>query len=161
MKIEKELKDFCTGNKITISVAESCTGGWIQKLITDVSGSSKYFSGGVVVYSDKMKNSLLGVKDETLQKYGAVSKEVALELAENIKKICKTDVGISTTGIAGPEGIEGKEVGIVYIGIASRWGNYVYKFLFQGSRNKIRKESSKKALKLLKNFLQNETNKKR
>jgi PncC family amidohydrolase len=157
MKIVKELKNLCIENKITISVVESCTGGWIQKLITDVSRSSKYFRGGVVVYSNEIKKLFLGIKEETLQKCGAVSKEVALELAKNIKKICNTDVGLSTTGIAGPEGIEGKEVGLVYIGIASKWGNYVYKFLFQGSRNKIRKESSKKALKLLKIFLQNET----
>ena len=104
---------------LTLSCAESCTGGLIAKSITDISGCSSVFYGGVVSYDNSVKMNVLGVKEETLNEYGAVSFQTAEEMALGVKKALKTDIGISTTGIAGPSGgTRGKPVGTVYIGIA-------------------------------------------
>ncbi len=104
---------------LTLSCAESCTGGLIAKSITDISGCSSVFYGGVVSYDNIVKMGILGVKEETLKEYGAVSFQTAEEMALGVKRACSTDIGISTTGIAGPGGaVRGKPVGTVYIGIA-------------------------------------------
>ena len=104
---------------LTLSSAESCTGGLIAKSITDISGCSSVFYGGVVSYDNIVKMNVLGVKEETLREFGAVSGQTAKEMASGVKKACSTDIGISTTGIAGPSGgVPGKPVGTVYIGIA-------------------------------------------
>lgn len=104
---------------LTLSCAESCTGGLIAKSITDVSGCSSVFYGGVVSYDNIVKMGVLGVKEETLKAHGAVSYQTAEEMASGVKRACSTDIGISTTGIAGPGGaVPGKPVGTVYIGIA-------------------------------------------
>ena len=104
---------------LTISTAESCTGGLIAKSITDVSGASLVFYGGVVSYDNSVKENVLGVKAETLSTLGAVSGETACQMAKGVKNLLKTDIGISTTGIAGPGGgTPTKPVGTVYIGIA-------------------------------------------
>ncbi len=105
---------------LTLSCAESCTGGLIAKSITDIAGCSSVFYGGVVSYDNVVKMGVLGVKKETLDEFGAVSFQTAKEMALGVKKACSTDIGISTTGIAGPGGaVEGKPVGTVYIGIAT------------------------------------------
>ena len=105
--------------KLTLSCAESCTGGLIAKCITDISGCSSVFYGGVVSYDNIVKMGVLGVKEETLKEYGAVSNQTAEEMALGVKRACCTDIGISTTGIAGPGGaVDGKPVGTVYIGFA-------------------------------------------
>ena len=104
---------------LTLSCAESCTGGLIAKSITDVSGCSSVIYGGVVSYDNIVKMGVLGVKEETLKAHGAVSYQTAEEMASGVKRACSTDIGISTTGIAGPGGaVPGKPVGTVYIGIA-------------------------------------------
>ena len=104
---------------LTLSCAESCTGGLIAKSITDISGCSSVFYGGVVSYDNIVKMGVLGVKEDTLKQFGAVSSQTAKEMALGVKRACSTDIGISTTGIAGPGGaVEGKPVGTVYIGIA-------------------------------------------
>ena len=106
-------------NGLTLSCAESCTGGLIAKSLTDIPGCSDVFYGGVVSYDNCVKMGILGVKEETLKEYGAVSFQTAEEMALGVKRACSTDVGISTTGIAGPGGaVPGKPVGTVYIGIA-------------------------------------------
>ena len=106
---------------LTISTAESCTGGLVAKTFTDVSGVSSVFWGGVVSYDNSVKENVLGVKRETLDSYGAVSYQTAKEMAQGVRDLCKTDIGISTTGIAGPTGgTPEKPVGTVYIGIAIR-----------------------------------------
>lgn len=106
-------------NNLTLSCAESCTGGLIAKSLTDIPGCSDVFYGGVVSYDNCVKMGVLGVKEETLKEYGAVSSQTAEEMALGVKRACSTDVGISTTGIAGPGGaVPGKPVGTVYIGIA-------------------------------------------
>ena len=105
--------------KLTIACAESCTGGLIAKSITDVGGCSSVFLGGVVAYANEIKENVLGVSGETLKKYGAVSEFTAMEMANGVRRICGSDIGISTTGIAGPDGgTEEKPVGTVYVGFA-------------------------------------------
>ena len=106
-------------NNLTLSCAESCTGGLIAKSLTDIPGCSDVFYGGVVSYDNCVKMGVLGVKEKTLKEYGAVSSQTAEEMALGVKRACSTDIGISTTGIAGPGGaVPGKPVGTVYIGIA-------------------------------------------
>ena len=105
--------------KLTIACAESCTGGLLAKSITDVGGCSSVFLGGVVAYANEIKENILGVSGETLKKYGAVSEFTAMEMANGVRRICGSDIGISTTGIAGPDGgTEEKPVGTVYVGFS-------------------------------------------
>lgn len=104
---------------LTISCAESCTGGLVAKTITDVGGCSEVFSGGVVSYSNEVKMNVLGVSADTLKNYGAVSESTAKEMAYGVRRVCGTDIGISTTGIAGPGGgTKDKPVGTVYVGFS-------------------------------------------
>ena len=134
----------------TFAAAESCTGGLIGHRITEVSGSSKAFLGGVVAYSNDVKQKGLGVHSSTLEKYGAVSAETAEEMAENVLSEFQADYGLSVTGIAGPTGgTEDKPVGIVYIGLAKKGTVKVKKLQFgeHRSRNKLR--TSQAALNML------------
>ncbi|MFH1354791.1 MAG: CinA family protein [Candidatus Omnitrophota bacterium] len=138
----------------SVSVAESCTGGLLSKLLTDHSGSSQYFILGVVCYSNKAKKSILKVPDRLIRKNGAVSEPVAVNLAQNIRKLAKTDFGIGITGIAGPTGgTPAKPVGTVFIAIASKTKTTCRRLHFKGRRNSIRKQSALKALSLLKGQL--------
>lgn len=134
----------------TIAVAESCTGGLISNRLTNVGGCSAYFIGGVVSYSDKMKRTMLGVSPVSLQKYGAVSKQVAAEMADGIRLMADSNIGLSVTGIAGPGGGKrSKPVGLVYIGFASDKEKTVKKFLFKGSRKSIKSQAAEAALRLV------------
>ena len=113
---------------IKIAVAESCTGGLISKRITDVAGASAIFGTGVCTYANSAKEKILGVKKETLRRFGAVSPETAKEMAEGVRALADADIGLSTTGIAGPDGgTSEKPVGLVYIGIATKHGTEVIK----------------------------------
>lgn len=135
---------------LTLATAESCTGGLLSKLITDVPGSSDYFRGGVVAYSNDIKECLLKVRAATLKRHGAVSEEIAAEMARGAKKRLASSIGVSITGIAGPGGgIPGKPVGTVYIGASKGRGTIVKKFLFKGGRALVRKRSAEEALKLI------------
>ena len=134
----------------SVSVAESCTGGLLGKMLTDIPGSSRYFWGGVLTYSNEAKQKLLGVKEETLQKYGAVSRETALEMAWGVKRLSGTDLGVSITGIAGPEGgSKEKPVGLVYMAVVGDNLEQVREMHFVGNRAAIRTLSAKSALDLL------------
>ena len=134
--LEKILAQKILEKKYSISTAESCTGGLISKRLINVPGSSKYFIGGITAYSNDIKMGILGVSKKSLQKYGSVSEKVALEMAENIRKIMNVDIGISTTGISGPDGgSEGKPVGLVYIGIVMPNVSIVKKYIFQVKRS--------------------------
>lgn len=114
---EKVVKRF-KEEKLTLSFAESCTGGWLSKIITEISGASEIFMGGVCSYSNEVKQKVLGVKEETLKLHGAVSEETAREMSEGITKIMKTSVGVGVTGIAGPlSDNTQKKVGLIYISI--------------------------------------------
>ncbi len=138
----------------TIALAESCTGGLTSKLLTDIPGSSQYFIAGVIAYSNKAKASILKIPARTIAQNGAVSKEVALRMAQQIRKITKTDFGLSITGIAGPSGGSlQKPVGTVFIAVDGENKRACKKFLFSGSRLAIRKKAALRTLQLLKNIL--------
>lgn len=119
MKIEEEIGLLLKAKNLSLSTAESCTGGSVAAAITSISGSSKYFNGGIVAYSNEVKVSLLHVSVETLERYGAVSREAVIEMAKGAMETLKTDCTVVTSGIAGPEGgtIE-KPVGTVWIAAA-------------------------------------------
>ena len=139
---------------LTLSTAESCTGGLIGHRITNVSGSSSYFLGGVVAYSNDAKSRLLGVSNDTLASYGAVSDQSAGEMAGGVCRVMKSDIGLSVTGIAGPRGgTEEKPVGTVYIGICTRSGTRSFKFLFRGKREQIKIITATAALDILRRYL--------
>jgi nicotinamide-nucleotide amidase len=135
-KLEEVVANLLIKNKVTIATAESCTAGLLSARLTDVSGSSKYFNGGIVCYSNELKHDLVNVKQKTLDRYGAVSEETAHELAVNIAKKLKSEIGISITGIAGPDGgTEKKPVGLVFVGISYRNNVYIKKYNLTPNRN--------------------------
>jgi nicotinamide-nucleotide amidase len=134
----------------TIAVAESCTGGLLAKLLTDVPGSSKYFTYGWITYSDRAKTSELGVPADMIRQYGAVSEQVARAMAAGARKKAGTDYAIGITGIAGPTGgTEQKPVGLVYIGVDSQEGCFTRRCHFSGDRRFIRLRAAQTVLNLL------------
>jgi nicotinamide-nucleotide amidase len=136
--------------KKTIAVAESCTGGCLAKLLTDVSGASKYFTHGWVTYSNSSKTSELGVAAELIGKYGAVSEQVAQAMAKGARNRAGTNFAIGITGVAGPTGgSEQKPVGLVYIGVDSDSGCITKRFIISGDRNSIRLQTAQTALNML------------
>ena len=154
-RIINQIHSSLLKNRKSLAVAESCTGGLLSNLLTKISGSSKYFILGIVAYHDKAKEAIFKIPPSTIAKKGAVSKEVALMMAKNIRKIAKTDFGIGITGIAGPSGATlQKPLGTVFIALADRNKIISKKFNFKGKRAAIRKKAALKALKLLKIFLQ-------
>ncbi len=133
--------------KLTISAAESCTGGALLDALTNVPGSSEYVIGGVVAYSNKIKVKQLGVNENDLEKYGAVSKSVALQTARNVAALMNTDIGISTTGIAGPGGgSDEKPAGTVWVGFWSANKHFALKAGFSGDRLAIKQQTVELAL---------------
>jgi len=141
-------------NKKTIAVAESCTGGLLSKLLTDQSGSSKYFLLGLVTYSNTAKTTILKVPPSLIVNNGAVSANVALAMAKQVRKIAKTDFGIGITGIAGPTGgTSSKPVGTVYACVCSKNRTLCKKFRSKGTRAMVRNAAAAKALTLLKRLL--------
>ncbi len=139
---------------LTVSVAESCTGGLLAKRFTDISGSSDYFLGGVVAYDNSVKTGLLGVPQESLEAKGAVSEDVAAAMAEGIRRATSSDCALSTTGIAGPDGgTEDKPVGLVYIGCVVRGTTTVERLNLWGSRDQVRERAAFSALDLLRRRL--------
>ncbi|MCB4755897.1 MAG: competence/damage-inducible protein A [Elusimicrobia bacterium] len=138
----------------SLAVAESCTGGLVAKLITDQPGASDYFYEGVVSYSNRSKLTRLGVKSETLQRFGAVSEKVAREMAAGLKRRVGVDYALSVTGIAGPTGATPqKPIGLIYIGLAGVQRTVVKKFYFTGDRSWIRQRAALTALDLLRKEL--------
>ncbi len=132
---------------LKLAVAESCTGGLIASRITDVAGSSDYFDAGVVSYSNEAKQRFLSVPAASIESHGAVSREVAQEMAEGVRSATGADIGLSVTGVAGPTGgSPEKPVGTVYIGLATGTGTFVRKFQFKGERIDIKSQTSTEAL---------------
>jgi len=141
-KIGIQIHKAVISKKLTLAIAESCSGGMAQEYITSNPGASAYYLGGIVTYSDEMKKKLLSVKAETLQEHGAVSEQVAAQMAAGVKIQCGSDISCSITGIAGPDGgTEEKPVGCVFISVNSPSKDITKKFLFSGNRDKIRKKS--------------------
>lgn len=133
--------------KLSVATAESCTGGLLGKMITSVPGSSEVYGFGFVTYANEAKEKLLGVKGETLEKFGAVSSETAMEMAFGARERSGADIAVSITGIAGPGGgSEEKPVGLVYIGVCDKNGCEAYKFLQSGDRERVRGKSALCAL---------------
>ena len=135
-KLEEVVADLLIKNNATIATAESCTAGLLSVRLTDVPGSSEYFNGGIVCYSNELKHDLVNVKQNTLDQYGAVSEETAGELAVNIAKNLKSEIGVGITGIAGPDGgTEKKPVGLVFVGISYKNNVYIRKYNLTPNRN--------------------------
>jgi len=148
--LEEVVGKMLKENGETLSVAESCTGGLVAAKITNISGSSDYFERGVVSYGNQSKIEILGVPQDLLEKYGAVSPEVALAMAKGIREISKTDLGLSVTGIAGPTGgTKEKPVGLIYVGLADAQKRWVEKFLFGQDRMINRERASQAALNMV------------
>ena len=146
---------------LTVATAESCTGGLIGHTLTNIPGSSAYYDRGVVSYSNRSKMELLDVPRDLLEEYGAVSEQVARAMAEGIRKKSGVDVGVSSTGIAGPTGgsME-KPVGLVFIGLSTRRGTVVKRFVFSGDRLSNKESTCEMALQMLFEFLKEEDFKK-
>ena len=150
----KETHSILLKHRKTIAVAESCTGGLISHTLTNISGSSSYFKLGLVVYSNESKSKILNIPHKQISRFGAVSKEVAFLMANNVRKLAKTDIGIATTGIAGPTGATKKKpIGTVYIAISHKHSTKVKKILFRGSRTQIKNKTKDRALSIIKECL--------
>ena len=152
--IEKTISEILRKKGLTLAVAESCTGGLISSSLTDIPGSSQYFLCGIVAYANKTKSDLLNVPAELIKMHGAVSQEVALALAQNVKHLAKTNIGLGITGIAGPQGgTPLKPVGTVFIAVSIAHHHYFKKYHFAGNRSSIKKQAKDAALQLLKECL--------
>lgn len=153
MSIEKQTVELLKSKKLKLATAESCTGGLISKRITDVSGSSEVFEGGVVCYSNRFKENVLSVSPETLKKYGAVSRETAREMVKGVLSLTKADIAVAVTGIAGPSSDDtNKPVGLVYIAVSDGKSTIVKKLLnnFTGDvREQNRNISADTALEMI------------
>ena len=173
-RVEKEIRDlvgpfiFATGNQsmesvvgnmlrervLTISLAESCTGGLIGNLLTNVSGSSNYFQEGLVVYSNQSKVDRLNVSSKTIERYGAVSDQTVREMAKGVKKSLNTDIGLAVTGIAGPDGgSKEKPVGTVFIGMTANNEIFSRRYLFWGTREQVKLNTATMALDWVRRYL--------
>ena len=153
--LAKKIVKILTGKKLTISLAESCTGGMVSSVITAINGSSNVFTFGLIAYSNKSKINMLNIPKNIIKKYGAVSAQVCLVMVKNISKISKTNISLSVTGIAGPDGgTKKKPVGLVYIGIKKGNRVKIKKYLFKNKgRPYIRKRAVNKSLELILSFL--------
>jgi nicotinamide-nucleotide amidase len=153
--IEERIGRILRERRLKIAVAESCTGGLIANRITDVQGASDYFEMGFVTYSNDSKELFLFVPEEIIEAMGAVSTEVAGAMAEGVREATGADVALSVTGIAGPGGgTPEKPVGTVYVGLASKDGVFIRKFLFSGDRITIKMQTSEEALKMVLDYLE-------
>jgi len=150
-KLSLKIVKLLTKKKLTVSFAESCTGGLLASSITSISGSSKIFNMGLVTYSNNAKVKLLKVPKKTITKYGAVSYETCLSMVKNLSKISKSDISISITGVAGPNGgTKDKPVGLVYVGLKKGSKINIKKNLFKSKKRiSIQKETSKQAFKMI------------
>ena len=152
--LEQVIINILKEKDISLSIAESCTGGMISKKITDIPGSSNVYKGGVIAYSNYLKIKLLNIDQSIIGKYGAVSKEVASLMAEGIKNRTKSDIGIATTGISGPSGgTQDKAVGLIYIAVSYNDETIIKKFNLIPKRNIHREIASSIALNMIRNIL--------
>jgi CDP-diacylglycerol--glycerol-3-phosphate 3-phosphatidyltransferase len=147
--LARELGSLLTKSRLTVSVAESCTGGLLGSLITDHPGSSAYFLGGVIAYADEIKRAQLGVPADLLARHGAVSREVAIAMADGIRSKFATTIAAAITGIAGPDAEGSKPVGLTYIAVANPRGTTCAEYRFKGDRWANRRQAADEALRLL------------
>ena len=152
--LEQEIGNLLRQKGLTLGVVESATGGLISHRITNVPGSSDYYKGSVTAYSNETKIKVIGVKEDTLDKYGAVSYQVAEEMALGGKKVLAVDICLADTGIAGPSGATPeKPVGLFYIGLSNPTGTYTRKHIFRGNREQNKRDAAEAALSWLKEYL--------
>jgi len=150
IQLVNKVSDELRKQNRSIATAESCTGGLLAHTLTNVSGSSDYFDRGVITYSNRAKNEMLGIPEELLKKHGAVSKEVAAAMAQAIRQNARVDCGLATTGIAGPTGgTKDKPIGLVYIALSTKDTLIVKQFLFSGDRISNKENTCTKALELI------------
>ncbi len=143
--------DKCRAKGFTLATAESCTGGLIAALFTDIAGSSDVFERGLITYSYRSKTELLGVETAMLEKHGAVSDQVVSVMASQARQRSKVDIAVAVSGIAGPGGaVPGKPVGTVFIGVSSSANLIVQRFQFGGDRSDVRMQTVEKALEMIK-----------
>ena len=156
--LEQDVGELLHQKRLTLGVVESATGGLISHLITNVSGSSNYYQGSLTPYSNEMKIKVVGVKEETISKYGAVSFPVAEEMARSGRKVLGTDICLAASGIAGPGGATPKKpVGLFYIGLSHQAGTYSQQHNFQGDREQNKSSAAEAALGWLKEYLKSLT----
>ncbi len=154
--LEQEVGNLLRQKRLTLGIVESATGGLISHLITNIPGSSDYYKGSVTAYSNEAKIKVVGVKEDTINKHGAVSYQVAEEMAQGGRKILAADICLADTGIAGPGGATpGKPVGLFYIGLSHQAGTYSRKHYFQGNREQNKHRAAEAALGWLKEYLMN------
>ena len=145
----QRVHEYFKKNDQTLSVAESCTGGLICHYITALPGASIFFEAGVVAYSAGAKKNILSISPETISEFGVVSEETAKEMAERIRAITNTDFSLSTTGNIGPETLEGKEKGLIYIAVSKHGGVFTRHIKLTGTREENKEKASLLALKFL------------
>jgi len=156
MSLEQEVGALLRQKGLTLGIVESASGGLISHRLTNVAGSSDYYKGSVTAYSNEVKIKLVGVKKATINQYGAVSSEVAEEMAQGGRKILGADICLADTGIAGPGGAApGKPVGLFYIGLSHGERTYSQKHNFQGEREQNKQSAAEAALSWLKEYLLN------
>ena len=152
--LEQEVGNLLRQKGLTLGVVESATGGLISHWITNVPGSSDYYQGSITAYSNKTKIKVIGVKEETLDEYGAVSHQVAEEMAQGGRKTLAADICLADTGIAGPSGAtREKPVGLFYIGLSNPSGTFSRKHVFPGNREQNKRDAAEAALSWLKEYL--------
>ena len=150
MTVAEKLVELLKARGLTCATAESCTGGGVGSAITAVPGSSAVFLGGVISYANEVKRDVLGVSDRDLRTVGAVSSEVAAQMADGVRKLLKTDLAVSLTGIAGPGGgSDEKPVGLVWFGLSAASGTRTEKVIFSGDRAHVRAQAVIHALGML------------
>jgi PncC family amidohydrolase len=153
--LEEILYETMHTRSLTLATAESCTGGLVSDRITNISGSSEYFPGGIVAYSYEAKVNLLGVSWDTLNAHGAVSEKTVLEMARGARKLFNADIGISVSGIAGPTGgLPEKPVGTTWFGLAANGGEWARHFIWDGDRTQNKYHSSEAALQFVLDYLE-------
>jgi len=153
--LEIVIGDILRDRKLTLATAESCTGGLLGNMITDISGSSDYFLGGIIAYAYGAKENLLGVRHETLWQFGAVSRETVREMARGVRRAFAADIGVSITGIAGPGGgMPNKPIGLVWIGLCTYDGEWSKSFHWKGDRVENKISSAQAALQIIYDYLQ-------
>jgi nicotinamide-nucleotide amidase len=154
MSLEEEVGALLRRKGLTLGVVESASGGLISHRITNVPGSSDYYKGSVTAYSNEVKIKVVGVKEETINRYGVVSAEVAKEMAQGGRKILAADICLADTGIAGPSGAApGKPVGLFFIGLSHKGGTFSQKQNFHGDREQNKQSAAEAALSWLKEYL--------
>jgi PncC family amidohydrolase len=149
LDVIRKVHEIFKGRGLTLSVAESCTGGLISHYITTLPGASNFFEAGIVSYSAASKKNILGIYSSTIEKYGLVSEDTAKEMAEKIRSLTKTDYSLSTTGNLGPDVLEGKEKGLIYIAVSKTGQTISKEFRLTGDREVNKEAASLSALNLL------------